>query len=300
MLRAQKILVATDLSESADEAIRQADAIARASGGELVACHVLPEGLRYQPLFPHRGADDLKDLVAAEGRVGDAVADRVAQVTGRARSDVAVVMGHGSAGAGVVLQADERGADLVVVGSRGSSGLERFLLGSVAERVVRHAHCPVLVARPSPTDGVVLAATDFSDPSNEAVEAAAAAARWLGTRLDLLHAVDVAPPVVVGMAVPLGATWIPIPDEEVATMRETARKILDDTLVRLGVRGGSHVVDGRAAPAIAEKARELPAQLVVAGTRGRTGLARLTLGSVAEQIVRDAPCSVLVVRAPVA
>jgi nucleotide-binding universal stress UspA family protein len=296
MLRAQKILVATDLSASADEAIRQADAVARASGGELVACHVLPEALRYQPLFPHRGADDVKALVAAEGRMGEAVADRVAEITGRAREAFAVAITHGAAGSGVVLEAEARGADLVVVGSRGATGLERFLLGSVAERVVRHAHCPVLVARSSPASGIVLGATDFSDPSNEAVDSAAIVARWVGARLDLLHAVDVTPPIVVGMTAPLGATWVPVPDEEVATMRETAREILDDTHVRLGVRGASHVVLGRPPQAIVEKARELPAQLVVAGTRGRTGLARLTLGSVAEGVVRDAPCSVLVVR----
>lgn len=298
MLRASTILVATDLSASADEAIRQADAFARASGGALIACHVLPEALRYQPLFPQRAAEDLNDLVIAERRMGDAVADRVAEVTGRSRDEFAVAVTHGPAGAGLVLEADARKADLVVVGSRGATGVERFLLGSVAERVVRHAHCPVLVARPSPTSGVVLASTDFSEASTEAVDAAARAASWLGAPLDLLHAIDVAPPVVVGLAMPLGATWVPVPADEVAQIREAARKMLEDTITRVGARGTSHVVEDRPAHAVVNKARELGARLVVAGTRGRTGLARLTLGSVAEAIVRDAPCSVLVVRAP--
>ena len=71
---------------------------------------------------------------------------------------------------------------------------------------------------------------------------------------------------------------------------------LQASLERFRAEGERLVVDGPAAIAIVKAARDLPAELVVVGTRGRTGLSRLTLGSVAEAVLSSAPCSVLVVR----
>lgn len=297
MLRASRILVATDLSDSADEAVRQAHAIARASGGKLIACHVLPEALRYQPLFPERAGEAMKDITVAQGSMGDAVATRLAEVTGQSRSEFEVVVGSGPAGARIVSEAEAHGADLVVVGSRGATGVERFLLGSVAERVVRYAHVPVLVARRSPATDRIVAGTDFSDPSREALAVAKVLAAWWSCQVTLVHAIDVAAPAVVSLAMPLGASWVPVPPQEMEAIREGARAMLDDELARAGMTGTSRVVEARPHAAVVDAARELDARVVVVGTRGRTGLARLTLGSVAESVVRHAPCSVLVTRA---
>lgn len=298
MLRASKILVATDLSEPADEAVRQAHAWAKASGGELHVCHSLPDPIAYEPLFTSAAQPDPAQREAADAEVVRVTAERVATITGREPASFSVRIVHGSPGAAILTEAEALGVDLVVVGSRGLSGLDRLLLGSVAERVVRHAHCPVLVARTSPATGPVLAATDFSPSSNEALAGAATAARWLGTGLALLHAIDTAPPMAVGLAMPLGATWVPIPAEDMGKIRVAARAMLDQVLTRENLDGSSLVVEGRPTPAIVDAAAELGARLVVVGTRGRTGLARLALGSVAEGTVRDAPCSVLVLRAP--
>jgi nucleotide-binding universal stress UspA family protein len=71
---------------------------------------------------------------------------------------------------------------------------------------------------------------------------------------------------------------------------------LEACLERFGAEGECLVVGAPAAPEIVQAARELPAELVVVGTRGRTGLSRLALGSVAEEILASAHCSVLVVR----
>jgi nucleotide-binding universal stress UspA family protein len=71
---------------------------------------------------------------------------------------------------------------------------------------------------------------------------------------------------------------------------------LEACLERFGAEGERLVVGAPAASEIVQAARELPAELVVVGTRGRTGLSRLTLGSVAEAVLSSAPCSVLVVR----
>ena len=88
----------------------------------------------------------------------------------------------------------------------------------------------------------------------------------------------------------------PVPHTVADELRADALTRLQACLRRFHAEGERQVVDGLAAPAIVKVARELPAELVVVGTRGRTGLSRLTLGSVAEAVLSSAPCSVLVVR----
>lgn len=296
MFRASNVLVATDLSENADEPIRQAHEWARAAGGRLIACHIVPEIMRSHPLFPQENLEDMTQGLDLERRVADAVSERVARVTGRKPEELEVIVGSGAPAAGILARAEEAGADLVVVGSHSAMGLKRFLLGSVAERVVRYAHCPVLVARPQIPTGAILAATDFSDLALEAVTVAAQAARWFGGPLKILHSVDVLIHPVIGWGVPLAASWAPVPERAVQEMRAAAAANLEEMLRRLQVEGDRIVVEGRADAVIVRAAEELPAKLVVVGTQGRTGISRVVLGSVAEAVVRAAPSPVLVVR----
>jgi nucleotide-binding universal stress UspA family protein len=79
-------------------------------------------------------------------------------------------------------------------------------------------------------------------------------------------------------------------------MRMLWQQRLDECVHHFKAKGGGLLRDGPAAPAILSAASELPAQLLVVGTHGRTGLSRIALGSVAEAVVRAAPCSVLTVR----
>lgn len=296
MFRASKVLVATDLSESADEPIRQAHEWARAAGGRLIACHIVPEIVRSHPLFPQVSLEDTNQVLERERLAADAVSERVTRVTGRKREDLQVIVGSGAPAAGILTRAEEAGADLVVVGSHSATRLERFLLGSVAERVVRYAHCPVLVARPQVPVGAILVATDFSEPALQSVMVAAQAARWFGGPLKILHSIDVLIHPVIGWGVPVAASWAPVSDGAVQQMRAAVATTLEETLRRLKIEGDGIVVEGRADAAIIRAAEELPAKLVVVGTRGRTGLSRIVLGSVAEAVVRAAPSPVLVVR----
>jgi nucleotide-binding universal stress UspA family protein len=136
----------------------------------------------------------------------------------------------------------------------------------------------------------ILHPTDFSDRSQNALHLAAALARDYGARLVVLH-------VMSRRAVAFGEGVIPPDPAE--DRRET-----QDQLDRLVVPGGDPAADRRLmesedpAGVIVRVARELPADLVVLGTHGRTGLARVVLGSVAEQVLRRAPCPVLSVTAP--
>ena len=161
---------------------------------------------------------------------------------------------------------------------------------------MRHAHCPVLLARPGPQSGRLLAATDLSDPALPAVAAAAEWARERDQRLTIAHSIEWGPLIV---APELGVWKTPpvsLGETEKAAERDKAREHLIDALARFGAEGEPAIEEGPAPEAILRLARELPAELLVMGTAGRTGLSRMLLGSVAEAIARDAPCSVLVVR----
>jgi nucleotide-binding universal stress UspA family protein len=291
-----KVLVATDLSEGADEAIRQGHERAQAAGGELVVCHVVPNALRYNPLFPQRNTPDAEGMVALERKVADATEARVVAVTGRASGSFRVLIDDGAPDAAIVRMADEVGSTLVVVASRGLTGLDRLLLGSVAERVVRYAHCPVLVARPRTKTGRVLVATDFSEAAAGAVAAAGEEASVLGAKVTLMHSVDVLPDPAFGLGAPFGASMVIPPKELLDEARQAAVKALEELRGRFHLDADVLSVEGNAASAILDAARDLPAEEIIVATRGRTGIARMVLGSVAERVVAHAPCPVLAVR----
>lgn len=276
------VLVAVDLSDGADEALRQAHALARSLAMPLHVCHVLPELVRVRMLFPQLQQQDASDLQALERRATETIAARVQAVTGRSSNEYSVSIDAGSPHAGILQQAEEIRPGVLVLGA-----------GDVAERVVRHAPCPVLVARPSPR-GKVLGATDFSDPSLPAVEAAVSEAKRRGVPLCLIHSLDWIP--IESAALPMGMPMPAVPPDLFEDLRASMRERLKDCLRNFGAEGECFVGDGHAAAAIVRLAEELPVELVVVGTRGRTGLARVALGSVAEAVISMSPCSVLVVR----
>jgi nucleotide-binding universal stress UspA family protein len=292
----KKVFVATDLSEAAGEAIRQADEWARSVGAELVACHVMPNPLRMNTLFPQLNEQMALDLPALRERAVDQLTEMVAEITGRASDDFAIVVDDGHPAAVIVEKAERYGADLIVVGNRGHSGVRQAALGSVATQVVRHAHCPVLIARPQSPTGVVLCATDFSDPAQPAVNAAVVEARRRGARLTLMHVVDISMATAGHMAMGFGGVVYSLPRDVHDTVERTVKAKLAQALVDAGTEGDTLVHEGSPAAAIVRAADELHAELVVVGTIGLTGLRRLTLGSVAEGVARAAPCPVLVVR----
>lgn len=202
-------------------------------------------------------------------------------------ANVSVVVDSGTPHAGLLTRADAAGAGLIVLGP-----------GRTADRVVRHATVPTLIARHSPR-GIVIGATDFSDPSMPALEAAAAEAERRGSHLHLLHVVDVgifalSGPAAAGLPFLYGIPGISLPAIE--DLRTAAQNRLREALTQFAIKGKPIAESGPAAQTIVDLSSSARAELVVVGTHGRTGLSRLTLGSTAEAVIRLAPCSVLVVR----
>jgi nucleotide-binding universal stress UspA family protein len=286
------IVAAMDLDKGSDEVLRQADALARSYKVRLFVCHVLPEIFAVHPLFPQLHLDDALKAYNLEASVRDALLKRIQTVTARVPPKIEIEIEQGTVHAGILRAADNIGAGAVVVGGK-IDHEERHFLGSSAEHVVRYANCPVLVARPSPA-GKILAATDFSDPALPAVEAGATEARHRKVDLTIIHAIDLLP--VMSPSYEDFYSYGTPPMDLNGRMRTIWQKQLDECVHRFKAKGGGLHRDGPAAPAILSAASELPAQLLVMGTQGRTRVSRISLGSVAEAVVRAAPCSVLVVR----
>jgi nucleotide-binding universal stress UspA family protein len=190
-------------------------------------------------------------------------------------------------------------ADLLVMGTRGKTGLAHVLLGSTAERVIRTAPCPVLAVRMeegSHERGValnrLLVPIDGSDCSLDALEYAAVVAKLAKASIELLHVLE---PVCYGLDFTLDDAT------QRAQTRERIAKQLDELCSALSVSGltvKSHVVGGVPVDSILNQAKALAADLIVMGTHGRRGLSHAFAGSVTEAVLRRVPCPVLTVRSP--
>jgi nucleotide-binding universal stress UspA family protein len=201
----------------------------------------------------------------------------------------------------ILLAAEEGPADLIVIGACGLGAVARFFLGSIAERVARHATCPVLVARP--TAGQFRKVVVGIDES----ESSAGAARWLG-RFPLPEAAAIrlvavlpatADLVRVSRTPPL--TVVADPIELAQELRAEARERLATLTESLGSTGGpvdTELRTGHPAVGLMEAAEAWNADLLVVGAHGMSAVERLLMGSVSEHVLRHAPCSVLVVKIP--
>lgn len=179
------------------------------------------------------------------------------------------------------------------MGTHGRSGIRRVFFGSVAEHVVHTCPVPVLTVRPDipPRLHRLLVAMDFSPPAQQALAWARMLSRTTGAEIALLHVVELTPEV-----------FATLPEEILApAVGDRIREhLLDQAYRRLEATARPEerveVRMGAAGYRILEAISELRADLVCMGTHGRSGLAHLLLGSVAEQVVRRSPVPVLTVR----
>lgn len=283
------ILVATDGSATAGEAVRFGAAFAKALGGGLTLLHVVPKHGHLGPSV-HDEACRPEERRAAEALLRAAQAEAA-----QWGSPAAIRIAVGEPVEAIVRTAREARADMLVVGTRGRERMARVLLGSVAENLAKVAPCPVVVVRKvdleAGGDAPLLAPTDFSDGATQAVRAAALLARRLGVRLALLH--------ILPEAVPAKGEEDPAARRRLdLLLRREAEKKLRDLIVTLDLDPGQvdlHLITGVDADQIVKTAKQIHAGCIVMGTRGLTGLPRVLLGSVTGQVLRRAPCPVMVV-----
>ena len=244
----QRILVALDLSDSSLAALKSARALADERGATLAVVHVATHYGDVQPFFPQNYGLNMTNHLELERLAREAIERELAQV---GVADVERFFEIGAPYAEIVRRAEAWNADLIVVGSHGKTGVSRALLGSVAEHVVRVAHCPVLVSRPLRGSGVVMAATDLSDPSLPAVAVAAEEARRRGASLTVVHAMERSLAAYGAPAAALFGSTVPVPSpDEQRQVREWLVNVLGDAMRGVGAEVEPHFVDGGVLPSV--------------------------------------------------
>ena len=286
-----KILCPTDFSPGAHPALRLGARLAAGSGAELVVAHVW-----HTPAFAFGGGDPfpaeaiarmVKDrehqLAAATDLAAKAGAPRVTSrfLTGTPWDEIVKAA-----------QADPA-IDLIVTGTHGRTGVVRMLLGSVTERVIRHAPCSVLAARPTQDAGFhhVLCPVDFSDTARLAVDRAAELAAAGGAGIVLLHVIEL--PIAYNGEPSVTPFLDDIERRTQEVLAAWAAELI--TKVKVPVRTELRI-GNPALQALSMLDHDPTIDLVVVGSHGRTGIRRALLGSVAETIVRHATRPVLVAR----
>jgi len=294
----KRILFATDFSPWAKRAEDYAWSLARSWRASLTVLSVaeFPPGLnpdyavnqQYLAELLKQASSQLVDLTVRAGQRGIAVTTRVA--TGIPSEEV-------------IAAARAEDSDLIVVGTRGKTGLAHILLGSTAERVIRGAPCPVLTVRMEPPDvednaslskpitlRKILVPVDFSECSLDALEYAVVVAQQAKASLMLLH---VSEPPSYGLDFTIGQSKAR--RSEVSTWTKRLEELVSSHQPS-HVPMESQLRGGVPADSILDSARTLLCDLIVIGTHGRRGISHAISGSVAEAVLRKALCPVIAVR----
>ena len=146
----RRILVTTDFSESGDRAIAHAFRMAADHGAEVLLAHVIEMVVAPNPLYAHYYPTELLNpdiRQSAERDAEAALLELVPKDPALANVPHRTVVAHGTPAEEIIRVAQDQQADLIVISTHGHTGLKHLFMGSVAERVIRHVHCAVLVVR---------------------------------------------------------------------------------------------------------------------------------------------------------
>ena len=301
MVELRRILCPVDLSDLSIRALAYANSIAERYRSELTALHVVPT---FEPMEVRAGAlfDPVRFVYPmTRAQIDERLRDAMS-TAGVAVDRSKVVAEAGEPSEVIVDQALTTGADLVVMATHGRTGWNRLMLGSVTEKVLRTAPCPVLTvpphARQSPPETVlksILCPVDFSPAAVQAVGLAADLARRANAAVTYLHVVE-----WLAEEEPREAPYFAVQEFRRHLMQD-ARERLETVITKQPrIEGGAvaRVAAGRAYREILQIGSEVEADLIVMGALGRGGVPLTRLGSTTQQVVRAASCPVLTVHAP--
>ena len=298
MISIKRILCPIDFSGFSRRAVQYAVRIAEWYESEVDLLHVFasvapPAVLAEYPATIKLEANARQQLGKETQRYGEPLAAAGVRFT--------TTVGEGDTVETILAEADSRGCDLIVMGTHGSGGFERLLLGSISEKVLRKARCPVLTipphdeTMPQPKAVVfknILCPIDFSEPSMQALTYALSLAEEADGRLTAIHALE----------------WFAHPEPREygqVSVPEYRRLVEHDARERLThaipeeARQWCHAEEvlttGKPHSEILRLAKERSADLIVMGVHGRGAIDMMFFGSVTNHVVRAASCPVLTV-----
>ena len=305
MIKISRILCPIDFSELSRRALRHAVATARWYDSRLTVLHVLPlvRAINVMPSLAAAPAQQI-GLAATDLRHLREAALRFVQTVdpGRVPLDVIVTERH-DIHREILEHARTLSADLLVMGSHGHSGFDRLLLGSVAEKVLRKATCPVMIVPPHAEHPVgagdidfdrILCAVDFSECSLAALGHALSMAEEADAKVTVLHVIEKPPELD---AFPVSAAFN-VDEVRAAAESERLRRLraLIPPSVVPYCTVETAVWEGRAWRGILHLAAERKSDLIVMGVHGRGAFDLALFGSNTHEVIRAATCPVLTVR----
>jgi nucleotide-binding universal stress UspA family protein len=293
MVEMRRILCPVDFSESSIRAFEYALSLAERHGAELYMQHSIESWSDPLSVPPSSVFDEYRRTLTLEGETR---LDRLIETQSHRSVQFKRFVKDGLPADDILAAAKEHAVDGIVMGTHGRRGLDRFMLGSVTERVLRHAPCPILAVRLTAGDRVdsdradqpfpfrrILCCTDFSSLSEKAREHAASLAEIYGSELVLLHVLDERS------------------DASTTVERtENAKRQLELRMAEVRSKPASvktAVRLGRAYEQIIQVATEIEADLITVGVRGRNALDAAVFGSTAYRVIQLGPCPVLVIPA---
>lgn len=265
MLKApSRILVALDGDDAITDVWDEACTVGKTFGAELVLVNAIPDAGPHAPTFDSV-AGKIRELFKDLCRKGEAADVRV---------NAEFEIRSGPSADVIVAAARERQADLVMLGATTKGRIDRLLVGSTAEKVMRTAEQPVWLVRPGRghTDvNTIVCAVDGSEAASEGLASAIFLARTFVAKLTLLGIAD---------------------DAEAVARFESSAHAYD----LHGIELETLILQGEVRQGILDAVSKSAADLLVLGEAGRTGLARLLKGNTAEAVVRQVTASLLTIR----
>ena len=288
MIRFQKILCPVDFFPGSLHAFDYALKLAKNYGARVIALHVV------EPVIPtiYEPAFSVPDLTNALEKESKRLMKDLNSKATKAGVPLESQVKLGDINTEIRQSIEKTKADLVVAGTHGSKGFERWLMGSVTEKLMRHCPVPLLViggrkktgAAP-PEIGSILVTTDFSEGTSDALSYAYSIAQECQAEIDLLHVVD-----------ELALLEMPsnIRESVIAGVRKNLERLVP-ARARALCETHTTVATGSPYQAILKTVRKDKVGFIVMNVQGKGMLARVLVVSTAERVVRGAECPVLLI-----
>jgi nucleotide-binding universal stress UspA family protein len=301
----QRVLLPLDGSELAEVALAYVKGIANRLGLEVLLLHVAAKG-ESESLPLHR---------AYVEQTSERLRREMAEVQEKAKGRSATVKGEvvvGYAADEILRYAEEKEVDFIMMATHGRSGIGRWVMGSVADKILRSAALPVLLVRAgmpkdvayeawsSPTLLVPLDGSEVAELVLPHAEVLASPRDGAAAEVALVRICEplVLPPVTTPET---SVNWGAAAEEYMVKSKKSARDYLSRVqrgLADVGIKVSLVVLEGDPATEIIDYASKKKVNLIVMATHGRSGLGRWAYGSVAQKVLHGASSPILLVRPP--
>jgi nucleotide-binding universal stress UspA family protein len=298
MIEIRRILCPTDFSEASRHALEHAVVLAKWYESRITALHVIHAPLFPQPPIFVAGLAEETAPAVPNHKEREEELEAWLEPAHQAGIKTDAVIDDGNAAARILEHASLSDVGLIVMGTHGLRGFERFMLGSVAEKVLRKATCPVMTVPPAAVTTArvpytrLLCPVDFSESSLAALRFAFSLAEEADAKLTILHVFDWPPDDE------LLTQQFDVPEYRRLVEEETRRRlealVTDD--VRVWCKPSTKATYGRPYRGILQMAESEGVDLIVIGVHGRNPLDLTVFGSTTNQVVRRASCPVLTLK----